>query len=417
MAPKRRKSTSVPGLRWRGSVAYWDREHHRFPEPKRRIVRSLRTRNGEQAAVRAGALNALMERGDWSVLKRFAEGGVDIETIVSAVRDGEWKRLRQVNTDGIALGAAADAYLAHVEARGESKRTVRNYTSIVKRAVRHFRASTPMHTIVTADAQRYLDAAERSARTKLSMKVALGALWKHVMAAESEAAEAANALPTIAVNPWRGAKLAKLRRTRFAYLRPEEARDLLAHEAVRGTRADAFLAVALYAGLRLQEITHLRTDLDVVLGEDAASSWIVVQSREGEHGWRPKTERGERKLRTIPALYERLVRHRRDFSGERYFFRPERDDVPPHPSTVTTWVQTAFRAAGIRYGRSGEALTLHSLRHTYATWQVAAGIPIPTVARRLGDTAAMVLQVYAHAMPEQDEQADAVLQLAAEVGA
>jgi integrase len=397
-------------------VAYWDREHHRFPEPQCRIVRSLRTRNSEQAAVRAGALNTLMERGDWPVLKRFAEGLVDIETIVAAVRDGEWKRLRQVNADGVALGAAADAYLAHVEARGESKRTVRNYTSIIRRGVRHYGATTAMHAVSTTEAQAYLDGAERSPRTKLAVKVAMGALWKYAMEAEAEAAEAANALPTIAVNPWRRTKLAKLRRTRFSFLNQAEARALLAHEAVRETRVDAFLAVALYAGLRLQEITHLRTDIDVVLTDKPSTSWIVVQSREGEHKWQPKTERGERKLRTIPALYERLVRHRRDYAGERYFFRPERDDVPPHPSTVTTWVQTAFRAAGIRYGRSGEALTLHSMRHTYATWQVAAGIPIPTVARRLGDTAAMVLEVYSHAMPEQDEQADDVLQAAAEGG-
>lgn len=411
MPKRRRKRTTVPGLRWRGSVAQWDREHHRLPGG--RVARSLRTKDGEQAAARAAALNALMDRGDWPVLARFATGQLDIESIVAAVRDGEWRKLRQLHGEGLALGKAADAYLAHVEARGESKRTVRNYRSIVERAVRHFGAGRLLHTIATADAQAYLDGAERSARTKLAQKVTLGALWGHAMAAELEQAEASNALPTVTVNPWKRSKLAKLRLTRFAYLRPEEARALLAHEAVRETRADAFLAVAIYAGLRLQEITHLRTDLDVVLGDSPASSFIVVQGREGEHAWRPKTDRGWRKLRVIPALYERLVRHRADFAGERYFFRPEGRDVPPHPSTVTGWVQAAFASAGIRYGRSGEALTLHSLRHTYATWQVAAGIPIPTVARRLGDTATMVLSVYSHAMPEQDDEADAVLQAAA----
>lgn len=416
MARRRRKRSTTPGLTWRGKVAYWQREHRRFPKAEGadagRIYRSLRTSEPEMAGIRAGALNTLCDRGDWDVLARFAAGGLDIETIVAAVREGEWRKLRRLHGEGVRLGAAGGEYLAGIESRRE-KRTARNYRSIVERAVRHFGKDRLMHTIATEDAQRYLDAGGRAARTKMAQRVTLGALWAWAMEREREAAEASEAVPSLTLNPWKRAELPKIRRTRFAYLRPEEARALLDHEAVRETKADAFLAVALYAGLRLQEITNLRTDLDVVLGPDAASSRLIVQSRDGEHAWKPKTDRSERKVPVIPALYDRLVRHRADYAGERYFFPPEGKDEPPHPSTVTRWVELAFGAAGIKYGRSGDALSLHSLRHTFATWLVAAGIPIPTVARWLGDTPAMVLAVYAHAMPEQDEQAAGVLQRAA----
>lgn len=416
--PRRRKRSSVPGLTWRGDTAYWQRQHQRLP--KGRVYRSLRTTSAEQGAARAGALNTLLDRGDWDVLARFASGDLPIDTIVKSVREGEWRRLRQLHGEGVPLRAAADAYLEQVEAT-LSARTFTMYRSIVDRAVVHFGELRRMHDVATTEAQEYLYAARIEGeswapRTMGTQRTVLGALWRFAMEREQEAADQANALPTITVNPWRKVKSARIRRTRFSYLRPEEARALLEHDEVRETVAEALLATAIYAGLRLGELAHLRTDIDVVLGPSPRESWIVVQSRDGEHEWRPKTERGERKLHPIPALYVRLVQHRAEYAGERYFFRPEGEDGPPHPSTVTRWVQAAFAAAGIRYGRTGEALTLHSLRHTFATWQVAAGIPVPTVAKRLGDTEIVVLRTYAHAMPEADDRADEVLELAATGG-
>ena len=88
MAPRRRRRrAAVPGLTWRGRMAYWDRAHRRLP--KGRISKSLETADREQAAIRAGALNTLVDRGDWDVLARFAAGDVDITDLVRAVREGE----------------------------------------------------------------------------------------------------------------------------------------------------------------------------------------------------------------------------------------------------------------------------------------------------------------------------------------
>ena len=51
-------------------------------------------------------------------------------------------------------------------------------------------------------------------------------------------------------------------------------------------------------------------------------------------------------------------------------------------------------------------MTLHSLRHTNATLQIANGVPVTTVAKRLGHAnAATTTKIYAHAIRSADEAA------------
>ena len=49
--------------------------------------------------------------------------------------------------------------------------------------------------------------------------------------------------------------------------------------------------------------------------------------------------------------------------------------------------------------------TSHDLRHTYASWLLAAGESVVTVAARLGHrNANMVIQTYAHIMPNSEDR-------------
>jgi integrase len=55
-------------------------------------------------------------------------------------------------------------------------------------------------------------------------------------------------------------------------------------------------------------------------------------------------------------------------------------------------------------------ITLHSLRHTNATLQIASGVPLTTVANRLGHANTVTTgRIYAHAIQSADEQAVAML--------
>jgi integrase len=74
-----------------------------------------------------------------------------------------------------------------------------------------------------------------------------------------------------------------------------------------------------------------------------------------------------------------------------------------------------IRAAGIAHHR------IYDLRHTYATWSLAAGVDLFTLSRRMGTSLAMIDATYGHLASDADERERALLDAfdvaAAEIGA
>jgi integrase len=209
--------------------------------------------------------------------------------------------------------------------------------------------------------------------------------------------------PRLVANPWKEVTPADRKTTRHSFLSHEEFAVLIRKH--RGHPLCAALATCTLAGLRARELTHLRTDIDMVLGDSAAASVIHVQSREGEHGWDTKNPNS---VRTVPVhedLYPLLVEHRESgYAGRRYFFRTSRADKPLGYWTLRDSAQSGFEAVGLRYGREGDALTLHSLRHTFASWLAQEGVASRDIARLMGNTADEVDRTYAHLMPSDDRR-------------
>ena len=78
---------------------------------------------------------------------------------------------------------------------------------------------------------------------------------------------------------------------------------------------------------------------------------------------------------------------------------PGRDPSQPmYPTTITHKVAKLGRALGVR-------IHPHALRHYCATQSLGAGVPLPIVAARLGDTVGTVTKVYAHALRADDRGA------------
>jgi integrase len=63
----------------------------------------------------------------------------------------------------------------------------------------------------------------------------------------------------------------------------------------------------------------------------------------------------------------------------------------------------ALKAAGIQHRR------IYDMRHTYATWSIAAGISLFALSRRMGTSIAMIDATYGHLPPDADEQERALL--------
>jgi integrase len=58
----------------------------------------------------------------------------------------------------------------------------------------------------------------------------------------------------------------------------------------------------------------------------------------------------------------------------------------------------ALRAAGLAHRR------IYDLRHSYATWSLAAGVSLFTLSRRMGTSLAMIDATYGHLAPDAEEQ-------------
>ncbi len=71
-----------------------------------------------------------------------------------------------------------------------------------------------------------------------------------------------------------------------------------------------------------------------------------------------------------------------------------------YPGTINMWMKKICRSAGL------EERTVHSLRHTNITMQIAAGVPIVTVAGRAGHArTSTTTDIYSHFLKTADRTA------------
>lgn len=80
---------------------------------------------------------------------------------------------------------------------------------------------------------------------------------------------------------------------------------------------------------------------------------------------------------------------------------------PLHPDTLSRWFSKFIEA----HSDVLPPVTIHSLRHTNATLQIAGGVPLTTVAKRLGHADTVTTsRIYAHAIKSADEAAAETLE-------
>lgn len=75
-----------------------------------------------------------------------------------------------------------------------------------------------------------------------------------------------------------------------------------------------------------------------------------------------------------------------------------------NPSTYTGWLNKVLKSAGLDHH------SLHSLRHTNITMQIAAGVPLVTVSARAGHArTSTTSDIYAHFIKSSDKTAAEVI--------
>lgn len=381
-----------------------------------RLTISSRTRSAPEFRRREAAVRTLLGRGELELVERLRDRSdpLRIEELQRAVEAGDIDSLRRRDRQPLTLGEGTKRLLQHVEATW-SAGTLKQYRIVVEMLLQEFGADAPL-PLASEEVREWLQAPKETtkgkkpwarARQQLALAI-VGRLHNLEIRRDEEIAARTDAPRRITHNPVRNIELPQKRPTRVEFLRPEEWLHLAGK--VEDRPQSAFLALGCLAGLRISETAHLRPDIDLVL--DGERPRIEVQPREGEYSWRPKTRRSIRTipLAPFPDLLGILRRHRElGFAGERYFIRVPERDAPVSRQVLARWTARAFKAAGIRYGRERDALTYHSLRHSFISWLVQADYSLMKIEKLSGTSVKMIIEVYGHLIDEDLDQGMALL--------
>jgi integrase len=205
----------------------------------------------------------------------------------------------------------------------------------------------------------------------------------------------------------------RVRRGEIQVLTDAQLAALLAHMADRPLRVPVMLAVA--TGMRRGEILGLRwRDVDLDRAELSVAQ-VVEQTAKGVTFKEPKTERSRRAIALPSRIVEELRSHKKASAELRLKLGQGRDALDlVFPSTLEGGARNPdlfskeFAREAARAG--APQVTFHGLRHTHITHLLRSGVPVHVVSARAGHAnAAVTLNIYAHVMPGQQEDAAAIV--------
>jgi integrase len=368
-------------------------------ERGRGIIHELRARRLKIADVQRA-----VEAMDLTSLERKAEAAA--------------KKARPTAPPPPTLGAVIDRFLLRLESHSDSEKTHENYRITCRQLEGAFGVhrsrggeivrDVEVSRITSLDCEQWLHGPKEttggkpwSARTQRRAHAVASQVWDLALVEDEERAEKHDAERTLLRNPWRkqgprpGVRPPRARQTRVEFLSRNEAARLL--WVNRHTPRALLCALGVYAGLRASEAANLRLSIDV----DLEKGVLRIQARKGRYEWSPKTERSQRTIPMSRKLARWIRLHIADgYAGDVYLIHPAGGDRPIERSTVQKWTREAFGLAGIRYGRKKDALTNHSLRHTFASWLTQKNQHPKKIAALLGDTVQIVLDTYSHLVDE-----------------
>lgn len=181
-------------------------------------------------------------------------------------------------------------------------------------------------------------------------------------------------------------------------------------KAVRGTRLELVVVLAVTTGLRRGELLALRwTDIDLDK-QTLSVRQSLEQTRDAVTLKQPKTRRGRRLVALANVTVEALRRHRADQAKrrlllgaaykDRSFVLTRVDGRPMNPAETSKDFARLVAKKGLT------RVSLHGLRHTHATLLLRANVHPKVVSERLGHaTIGITLDTYSHVLPDMQQVA------------
>ena len=258
------------------------------------------------------------------------------------------------------MGVHGDAMETRMLARGFALRTRKVYRGWMRRLVRF--SHTKADELSEQQATGYVAELSRRGRSSSTVNQALSAIkffYKEVVkrewALEVTYQHAPVRLPVV--------------------LSPEEVQRLL--EAAGGLRERTAMELAYGAGLRLNEVRHLRiADID--------SERMVIHVRQGKG-------KKDRDVMLSPALLQTLRAYWRRERPRGYLFPGRTEDRPLDAAVLQRGFAIARQAARIE-----KAVSFHTLRHSFATHLMESGVSLRTIQALLGHRSLATTARYTH---------------------
>ena len=216
----------------------------------------------------------------------------------------------------------------------------------------------------------------------------------------------------IQINPADAAEKPSLGRREAPYLEEDDARRLL--ELLRDVhiRWRALITFDLLSGLRRGELLGLRwRDVDLNERTITIRQTSNYLPGKGVYIGEPKTATSARPLLISVAAVMMLREYKiwQDEQRENMGDKWEDEDgrvfttdtgAPIFPDSVTAWFSDFISKTDL------PKVTIHSLRHTFASLMIADGVPLVVVSRQLGHAqASTTANIYAHAIASAQAKA------------
>ena len=178
-------------------------------------------------------------------------------------------------------------------------------------------------------------------------------------------------------------------------------------------RYHSLFHLALAKGLRPEEYLGLLWDnVDLDSGILHVRTTLVTKRGGGWYFGEPKSESSRRTLKLPAATVRALAEHRRKQAEERLRLGSHYENnglvfATPSGSPVDIAnLRTRHFKAIIKRAELSEGFTLYSLRHSFVTLSLLAGVEAKTVSEEAGHSSvSFTLDVYAHVLPQMKHSA------------
>lgn len=176
-----------------------------------------------------------------------------------------------------------------------------------------------------------------------------------------------------------------------------------------------FLLTLAYTGIRRGEACGLQWQ-----NIDFEKNTITIDcTRDGKGVRKPKTKNSYRTILVDPFVMKQLKNYQtwckqimlafgEPYSEKSFVFISYQAATPISESALLYMFRRVQKAAGLTYtdekGEEKTKYTLHALRHTHATVLLNSGQNVKVIAERLGNTVAMIYEIYGHVLKELEQE-------------